>query len=74
MVVTDDGPGMPVHDLSGLPFAQVALTQMHDTATMDGHRPHEHLGMRGVGVAVVNMLSERLQLDTWHDGYHYAAR
>ena len=71
VVVTDDGPGMPVHDLGGLPFAQVALTQMHDRATMDGHRPHEHLGMRGVGVAVVNVLSERLQLDTWRDGFHY---
>src|SRR5262245_52778669 len=60
VVVEDDGPGMPVHDLDGMPFAQAALTRMHDTATMDGHRPHEHLGLRGVGVFVVNMLSERL--------------
>jgi DNA gyrase subunit B len=62
--VSDDGAGIGVHLCDGVPFLQHVLTQMHTGPTADGHRPHEHLGPRGVGLAPVNFLSAKCVVTT----------
>ena len=71
-VVEDNGRGMRVDLVDGVPFAQLALTRHHDAPTLDGHAPHEHLGTRGVGLFPVCALAQRLDLDVFRDGRHYA--
>ena len=44
------------------------LETFSDKPTVDGHRPHIHLGTGGVGLFVVNALSERLTVSTVRDG------
>lgn len=68
LTVTDDGPGMLVHGGNGLPPLPVLLTQFSNRPTVDGHRPHVHLGRGGLGLFVVNALSERFELTTVRDG------
>lgn len=74
VIVVDDGPGIPLTDINGRPFAEVALTEFHDRPTFDGHAPHEHIGRRGVGLFPLNALSSRLILDVFADGFHHAQR
>ena len=74
VVVEDDGPGIPLVDVAGRPFAEVALTQVHATPTFDGHAPHEHVGLHGVGLFPLNALSLRLTLDVFTDGFHHTQR
>lgn len=75
IVVDDDGPGIPLVDAAGRPFAEVALTSFHVTPTFDGHAPHEHVGAgRGVGMFPVNALSSRLVLEVFRDGLHRTQR
>lgn len=71
-IVEDNGRGMRVDDVDGLPFAEVALTRFHDAPTLDGHAPHEHLGPRGVGLFPVCVLSEHLVLRIFREGREYA--
>ena len=72
--VLDDGRGIPVEEIDGVPFAERALTMFHDTATMDGHAPHEHIGLFGVGLVAVNALSTWLIVDSYREGIHYTQR
>lgn len=74
VVVEDDGPGIPIIDVEGRPFAEVALTRYHATPTFDGHAPHEHVGLRGGGLFPVNALCSRLTLDVFRDGFHHTQR
>jgi DNA gyrase subunit B len=74
VTVEDDGSGLPVHLVDGVPFAQLALTTMHTTGTLDGHAPHAHVGHHGVGICVVNALSSTLLLDVFRAGHHYQQR
>ncbi|MFN0053026.1 MAG: ATP-binding protein [Planctomycetales bacterium] len=74
VVVDDDGPGIPLDDVDGRCFAEVALTQFHATPTFDGHTPHEHVDLHGVGLFPVNALSSRLTLDVFRDGVHHQQR
>lgn len=69
--VEDDGPGIALFDVDGQPFAEVALTRFHATPTLDGHAPHEHVGLHGAGIFVVNAVSSRLTLDVFREGGHY---
>jgi DNA gyrase subunit B len=71
VAVEDDGAGMPVHLVDGISFAQLALTTLHTTATLDGHAPHAHVGLHGVGIGVVNALSASLVLEIFREGYHH---
>lgn len=71
VVVEDDGPGIPIAEIDGRPFVEVALTQHHTTPTFDGHAPHEHIGRYGVGLFVLNALSSRMIIDIFRDGFHY---
>lgn len=66
IVVEDDGPGIEIDE-------QV-LTTLDDRPTKDGHRPHVHLGTGGLGLCIVNALSERLELRTIRDGVESIAR
>jgi DNA gyrase/topoisomerase IV subunit B len=68
--VRDDGPGFSV-DPSSPAYLEKVFTQWHDTPTADGHAPHVHVGLRGVGLAPVCALSERVDVDVFREGTHY---
>lgn len=76
VVVADDGPGIPIVDESGCPFAEAALTRYHATPTFDGHAPHEHIGAgrAGLGLFPLNALSSHLVLDVFREGAHHTQR
>lgn len=72
--VEDNGRGIRVDEIDGVPFAERALTSFHTGPTFDGHAPHEHIGTRGVGLFVVCALSEWLELQVSRDGRRYGQR
>jgi DNA gyrase subunit B len=66
--VIDGGRGFPVGgDVEGRSFLERCLTQFHITPTRDGHVPHVHVSLLGVGIAVVSALSESLTVTTERD-------
>ncbi len=70
--VSDNGEGIPAHDLNGKSFIEHVFTELHSTATYDGHTPHVHAGRpRGIGVVVVNILSENCTVNSYHNGIHW---
>lgn len=72
--VEDNGRGIRVDEIDGVPFAERALTSFHAGPTFDGHAPHEHIGARGVGLFVVCALSAWLELQACRDGRRYGQR